>query len=270
MTNWAVVVAKAKPKVFRIEASDGFGTGVVIRPNLLITNAHVVGKAPIVNTKASDGRVALGSVLWRSRDHDLAVVLVEDLSVDPIPIGRSGELHEGDEVVALGHPLGLDFTITRGIVSAIDRKYGDSTYIQTDAAINPGNSGGPLIDATGALVGINTFILRQATGLNFAIPIERVIDVSRPCLDAKRTKSSFQCPTCEQPILVSDDYCSTCGTLVEKPGAISQLSKEPEIEQSIQPVAKGRKSSSCRVCGSRQDRASSYCGVCGSTLGRET
>src|SRR5690606_2825553 len=124
-----------------------------------------------------------GKVTCRNRDLDLAVVRVRDVSWPPVKIGDPASLREGDEVVALGHPLGLPFTVTKGIVSARAREYRGKIYIQTDAAINPGNSGGPLLDRNGEVVALTTFAVARGQSLNFAIPIDRAVAATRSALD---------------------------------------------------------------------------------------
>ncbi len=164
------------------------GSGVVIeRDGIILTNNHVVQGAVDVEIVFNDGREPLkGRVLGAVKEKDLAVVKVEADDLQPIELGRSSSLRLGDDLVAIGFPLGLGGpTVTRGIVSATDRTIelgaGEALegLLQTDAAINPGNSGGALIDSAGRLVGINTAAAQasQAENIGFAIAIDTALPV---------------------------------------------------------------------------------------------
>jgi putative serine protease PepD len=190
----AELAARVLPSVVSIEVrgAEGAatGSGFVLRADgYLLTNNHVVadaaGGAPVTVTFA-DGHEAAATVVGTTSDYDLAVLQVDETGLTPLALGDSDEVAVGDTVLAVGSPLGLDATVTTGIVSALHRpvQAGDAAQaafidaIQTDAAINPGNSGGPLVDAGGNVVGINSAIAQppgamQATGsigLGFAIP----------------------------------------------------------------------------------------------------
>ena len=150
----------------------------------IVTNFHVVSGAASARVRLSDGRDVPASVVGVSPDHDLAVLKV-DVSKPPapLPVGTSHDLHVGQKTFAIGNPFGLDWTLTTGIVSALDRSLPTSDggliehLIQTDAAINPGNSGGPLLDSAGRLIGVNTAIFSPSgasAGVGFAIPVDTV------------------------------------------------------------------------------------------------
>jgi S1-C subfamily serine protease len=152
----------------------------------LVTNRHVVaGATGGARVRLSDGRDVDARVVGVSPAHDLAVLKVDLTNVPrPLPLGSSGELRVGQSTFAIGNPFGLDWTLTTGIVSALDRSLptedGRSLIehlIQTDAAINPGNSGGPLLDSAGRLIGVNTVIYSPSgasAGVGFAIPVDTV------------------------------------------------------------------------------------------------
>ena len=171
--------------------SQNAGTGFVIDDQgHLLTNAHVVGNANRVRVVLHDGQTVRGQVLGRDSVTDVAVVKLEGVSLAPVPIGDSDDLKPGEWAIAIGNPLGLDSTVTMGIISATgrssreigvpDRRVG---FIQTDAAINPGNSGGPLLNASGAAIGMNTAILDGAQGLGFAIPIKTALRVGQQLIN---------------------------------------------------------------------------------------
>ena len=161
-----------------IQQQQGLGSGVITRSDgVILTNAHVVEGASEVTVTLPDGRTFTGKVLGGDPLTDVAVVKVVASKLPVAQLGDSDKVRPGEWAIAIGNPLGLDNTVTAGIISAIQRTnaVGEGQrvpYIQTDAAVNPGNSGGPLINDRGQVIGINTAI-RQApgAGLSFAIPI---------------------------------------------------------------------------------------------------
>lgn len=176
---------------------QGVGTGMIINQDgYILTNYHVVQGAQQVKVILSNGKQVNARVVNYDASYDVAVVKITDTVQVPavVEIGDSDNLQVGEEVVAIGNPLGTDFfgSVTSGIVSALNRKInGDSNnlaYIQTDAAINSGNSGGPLINSRGQVIGINTAKIKESgvEGLGFAIPINavknKIPDLSKPIL----------------------------------------------------------------------------------------
>ncbi|WP_342766628.1 S1C family serine protease [Xylanimonas oleitrophica] len=190
----AALAAAVLPSVVSIEVAGATGvstgSGFVVREDgYLLTNNHVVAPAAqgaAVTVTFSDGHEVEARLVGRTADYDLAVLKVEETGLTPLVLGDSDQVAVGDAVIAVGAPLGLESTVTTGIVSATHRpvQAGEAAQaafidaVQTDAAINPGNSGGPLVDARGEVVGINSAIAQppgaqQATGsigLGFAIP----------------------------------------------------------------------------------------------------
>jgi serine protease DegS len=164
----------------RIERSLGSGV-IVDESGHIVTNHHVIANADSIRVQLADGRVADAHIVGRDPDTDLAVLKI-DLSPLPVAVfGRSDQLRVGDVVLAIGNPVGLSQTVTHGIVSATSRQQLGiaplEDFIQTDAPINFGNSGGALVDASGALVGINTAIVAKnigVEGIGFAIPVNMV------------------------------------------------------------------------------------------------
>jgi S1-C subfamily serine protease len=159
----------------------GEGSGFIIdSEGILLTNAHVVSGADTVNVTLKDGRKFKGEVRGIDEPSDLAVVKINGRNLPVAPLGSSEQLQVGDWAIALGNPLGLDNTVTLGIISTLNRSSAQVgipdkrlDFIQTDAAINPGNSGGPLVNAQGQVIGINTAIRADAQGIGFAIPIDK-------------------------------------------------------------------------------------------------
>ncbi|NEQ55062.1 MAG: trypsin-like serine protease [Leptolyngbya sp. SIO3F4] len=161
----------------RVERGQGSGF-VVESDGVIWTNAHVVEGADIVTVTLKDGREFSGEVLGEDPLTDVAVIKVQAQDLPTVQLGNSEQLRPGEWAIAIGNPLGLDNTVTAGIVSATGRTSAQIRvpdkrvqFIQTDAAINPGNSGGPLLNERGEVIGINTAIIGGAQGLGFAIPI---------------------------------------------------------------------------------------------------
>ncbi|MGA1984653.1 MAG: Do family serine endopeptidase [Candidatus Sulfotelmatobacter sp.] len=167
------------------QIEHGMGSGVVISPDgYIVTNNHVVDGAVDIRVTTSNRRVLKAKLIGTDPLTDLAVLKVDATGLASAPWGDSKEVRPGQTVLAFGNPYGFQFTVTRGIVSAVNRANPDSSdrskpgeFIQTDAAINPGNSGGPLVDARGEVVGINTFLISPSgtfSGMGFAIPTQIV------------------------------------------------------------------------------------------------
>jgi serine protease Do len=198
------VVATAKESVVTITANGlstrglspfsvpttGVGSGVIITSNgYILTNKHVIANSSSLMVELSDGTQLSATVVKESSDNDLALIKVEATGLTAATIGDSTKIQVGQTAIAIGSPLGTyTETVTKGIISATGRQItvtdeltGRPTtlrdLIQTDAAINPGNSGGPLLDATGAVVGLSTAMAGNAEGLGFAIPINAASDL---------------------------------------------------------------------------------------------
>ncbi|NEP83073.1 MAG: PDZ domain-containing protein [Okeania sp. SIO3B3] len=177
----------------------GTGSGVIINSNgRLITNAHVVSGADTVKVTLKDGRVFEGQVKGVDSLTDVAVIEIEATGLPEVSIGKSEKLIPGQWAIAIGNPLGLDNTVTVGIISAIGRSSSQVgipdkrvRFIQTDAAINPGNSGGPLLNSRGQVIGINTAIRADAQGLGFAIPIETAKRIADELFDNGKVEHPF-------------------------------------------------------------------------------
>jgi S1-C subfamily serine protease len=185
----------------RERTERGQGSGFIIsKDGLILTNAHVVKNAEKVTVTLTDGRAYLGTVKGTDDLLDLAVIRIDPKGRElPVaPLGNSSELQVGDWVIALGNPVGLDNTVTLGIVSSLNRSAAEVgipekkiDFIQTDAAINPGNSGGPLVNEFGQVVGINAAIRANAEGIGFAIPIDKAKAISDALAKGKKIQHPF-------------------------------------------------------------------------------
>jgi putative serine protease PepD len=186
------VAGSVLPSVVSISVGEATGSGFAISSDgYILTNNHVVSvvaEGEEIELGLHDGRRVEAEVVGRSPSYDIAVLRTDADNLQPVVIGESASVAVGDPVIAIGSPLGLDGTVTSGIISALNRPVtaGDSSdqaYInalQTDAAINPGNSGGPLVDAAGRVIGVNSAIATMGPGfeagnigLGFAIPIDQ-------------------------------------------------------------------------------------------------
>ncbi len=172
-----------------MKASQGTGSGFVWDSlGHVVTNHHVIARASEAQIRLNDGRTYPAALVGSSPEHDLTVLRIRvPINRPPaVPIGTSADLKVGQKVFAIGNPFGLDYTLTSGVISALDRSLSgrdNSTIdhlIQTDAAINPGNSGGPLLDSAGRLIGINTAIFSPSgtyAGIGFSVPVDTVNQV---------------------------------------------------------------------------------------------
>lgn len=170
----------------QLPAQEGTGSGFIISPDgYIVTNNHVVADADVINVVLTDHRVFKAKLVGRDPDTDVGVIKIDATGLQTVSLGDDEKTHIGEWVLAIGNPLGLDFTVTAGIVSAkgrnasevpvnSQRNYAITDFIQTDAAINPGNSGGPLVNSRGEVIGINTAIASTTgmyAGYGFAIPV---------------------------------------------------------------------------------------------------
>ncbi len=170
---------------------EGLGSGFIISSDgQILTNAHVVKNADTVQVELKNGETFEGKVLGQDPLTDMAVIDIDANDLPTVPLGNSENVQPGQWAIAIGNPLGLDETVTLGVISATGRPssaIGVSDkrveFIQTDAAINPGNSGGPLLNAQGEVIGINTAIIGKAQGLGFAVPINTAKDVAQQIIE---------------------------------------------------------------------------------------
>ncbi|MBD2724944.1 trypsin-like peptidase domain-containing protein [Nostoc sp. FACHB-892] len=181
----------------RIERGTGSGF-ILSEDGELLTNAHVVADTDTVQVTLKDGRSLEGKVVGVDSVTDVAVVKIKADHLPTVKLGNSQNLIPGQWAIAIGNPLGLDNTVTIGIISATDRTSTQVgvpdkrvSFIQTDAAINPGNSGGPLLNAQGEVIGVNTAIRADAQGLGFAIPIETAARIANQLFTKGRVEHPF-------------------------------------------------------------------------------
>lgn len=196
------VLEPSNDSIFDLNVAQkwGIGTGVIVSENgYIITNQHLASRVnSIVYITLNNGKSVQGKVIWNEKNIDLAIVKINETNLTPILLGDSDEIVVGEEVIAIGNPLGMEFqrSATKGIVSGINRtlKIEDDVssvimedLIQTDASINTGNSGGPLINSNGEIIGINTVKISSAEGIGFAVPI----NVVKPIIEKLISNNKF-------------------------------------------------------------------------------
>ncbi|MDP4039426.1 MAG: trypsin-like peptidase domain-containing protein [Candidatus Pacearchaeota archaeon] len=177
-SDFSIVIEDAVKKVVSVTTDASAGTGFVIdERGYIMTNNHILEGSSFVNVVTFDDRLLSAQIIWSDSFTDLALLKV-NVPLNSFKIADSNEIDVGAKVIAIGNPLGLSFTVTEGIVSAVGRTgpNGLSRYIQTDVTLNPGNSGGPLINKNGEVIGVNNFKVGGAEGLGFALESNIVLE----------------------------------------------------------------------------------------------
>ncbi len=226
------IIEQYQKAIIQIATQTGTGTGFYIKEfDLIVTNDHVVGENAEVTITGKAFDKVLSRVWYTDRKHDLAFLEApKGIELPEVRLGRYEEMKDGDQVVAIGHPYGLNYTATQGVISKVDRIRDGLKFIQIDAAINPGNSGGPLVNNKGEVIGVNSFIIRGGDNLGFALPVLYLREALQMYLPSKG-QASTRCFSCDflvtQANIDSAKYCPSCGTEV----------KLPEIpEKQVEPV----------------------------------
>lgn len=223
------IIENYKSVIIQIATSFGTGTGFYVKDfNLIVTNDHVVKESAEAVISGIKFPKVSSPVLFYDQKYDLAFIKTpEGIDLPERKIGKT-PVHDGDRVIAIGHPYGLKYTATEGIVSKARRVQNGLNYIQIDAAINPGNSGGPLVNTKGEIIGVNTFIIAGGDNLGFALPSEYLLE----SLNEYAPYSGLyavRCKSCQNVITsdrIQDNYCPECGSSL----VIPQLKKENEYK----------------------------------------
>jgi len=202
--------------VFKINTSLGSGTGFYIKDrDIIITNYHVVAGSKIVAVEDHSKNRYMANVVFVNSNADLAFLKPEkQFDVDQIQIPKDRTVAMRDQVLVLGFPFGMPFTITEGIISSPKQLLDGRYYIQTDAAVNPGNSGGPVVSPDGILVGVTTSKFQNADNVGFAIPVETILEELASLEKNKELKYAVKCNSCKSLIYEKVDYCNTCGNSI--------------------------------------------------------
>ncbi|MCX6319091.1 MAG: trypsin-like peptidase domain-containing protein [Bacteroidetes bacterium] len=216
------IIEQYQKAIIQIATGGGTGTGFYVKQfDLIVTNAHVVAEEAEVTIAGKAFDKALSRVWYTDRKHDLAFLQAPaGIELPEIKLGHYDQMKDGDSVVAIGHPYGLNYTATQGVISKVDRIREGIKYIQIDAAINPGNSGGPLVNMNGEIIGVNSFIIRGGDNLGFALPVNYLQDALQMYLPNKGLAST-RCFSCDYLVtssnIDSQKYCPSCGTEVKLP-----------------------------------------------------
>lgn len=214
------VISNYKDIIVQIHTPSGSGTGFIVKDKgLIVTNRHVVQGSQEVIIRGEHFKKTLTEVLYTDALNDIAFLRIPDsLSTERQVEISNDRVNAGQPIIAIGHPLGLRFTATQGIVSKSERKFNNVDYIQVDAAINPGNSGGPLINQDGHVVGVNTFIYRDGESLGFALPSITLNEILREYNDNLFGERASKCPSCTNLVTeksLQDGYCPSCGNMFD-------------------------------------------------------
>ena len=234
--NAQEIINNYQRAVIQIATQTGTGTGFyLIDYDMIITNNHVIKNTPEVTIQGKVFDKQLTKVLYTDPKHDLAFLQAPaGTELAAIHIGSYEAMKDGDNVIAIGHPYNLSYSATQGVISKVDRIRDGLKYIQIDAAINPGNSGGPLVDYTGSVIGVNSFIIKGGDNLGFALPasyLKEAIDLYMPC----KGQEAVRCASCDSLVTAANidnnKYCPNCGSEVK-------LLQIPEKEAELMGVAK--------------------------------
>jgi hypothetical protein len=246
---------KVKGAVVGIHTATGLGSGFFVHPSgLLATNRHVVGYERAVSVQLADGKQVPGRVVRSFPELDLAFVRLDSPAPFTPPFAPPGLIRVGQAVLVIGHPRGLSNTLTRGIISAVNREVMGNTYLQTDAAINPGNSGGPIFNELGEIVGMAAMGIGQSQGLNFAIPADLVRRRSEQFLAEEKRVAQGQgvyCFVCGY-FGIGGAYCPNCGVGLERPTT-------PQAAAPAGPAP-------CKNCGKSLNPGDLFCPACGTRV----
>ncbi len=233
------IINTYKDIVIQIATPYSVGTGFYLKePNLIVTNNHVVeGNQEVVIEGRAFGK-RLVKVIYTDKKFDLAFLEPEgELLIEGVQLGVAHTQQEGDAVVAIGHPFGLKYTATQGILSNVRHKHNDLVYYQHDAAINPGNSGGPLVNQHGEVIGINTFIIRDGQNLGFSLPASYLQETIADFLKRERVMAA-RCTSCLNVVFedtIEGGYCPNCGAAIEL--ALKSDSYEPAgVRRTIEEI----------------------------------
>ncbi len=215
-----------KDVVIQIATPYSTGTGFYLRDyNLIVTNEHVIRENREVVIDGEMLKKQLARVIFTDPKYDLAFLEIKaDNKMPQVQLALGKEIDEGDPVIAIGHPFGLKYTATQGIVSNAQHLQNDIHYLQHDAALNPGNSGGPLVDEDGNIVGVNTFIIKDGNSIGFSLPVNYLEDSINEYRKGNG-EIGVRCHSCTNIVFentIDHSYCPHCGTKVQVPSLVDE------------------------------------------------
>jgi serine protease Do len=212
------IIEKYKDAVVQLATPYSTGTGFYLsKYNLIVSNEHVVRDNKVVVINGSKLEKQLTEVVYVDPTYDLAFLLAPDKHEMPdVSLSNNTDYNEGDTVIAAGHPFGLKFTATQGILSNLNHKQKNNiTYFQHDAALNPGNSGGPLVDLNGEVIGVNTFIIRDGNNIGFSLPVANLLKtLVEFCAQSNKAVRCLSCANMVFESKVEEGYCPFCGAKI--------------------------------------------------------
>ena len=216
------IINNYQKAIIQIATQTGTGTGFYLKEyDIIVTNSHVVGDDAEVTIAGKSFDRALSRVWYTDRKHDLAFLQPpQNVDFPEIRLGSYENLKDGDPVIAIGHPYGLSYSATQGVISKVDRIRDGLRFIQIDAAINPGNSCWPLVNYNAEVIGINSFIIRGGDNLGFALPVNylrQALDMYKP----QKGVAATRCASCDFLVTAENidngKYCPSCGSQVTLP-----------------------------------------------------
>lgn len=241
------IIEQYQPAIIQIATQTGTGTGFYLKEfDLIITNDHVIDKNAEVTIAGKAFEKMLARVWYTDRKHDIAFLEPpKGIEFPDLKLGNYESMKDGEVVLAIGHPFGLNYTATQGVISKVDRIRDGLKYIQIDAAINPGNSGGPLVNDVGEIVGVNSFIIKGGDNLGFALPVSYLREALGMYLP-NRGNLATRCFSCgflvTASTIDSTKYCPSCGTEVKLPEMpeqeIERVGAAKTIEQILKELGK--------------------------------
>lgn len=218
------IIESYKNIVVQIATPHSLGTGFLLPgEDLIVTNEHVVRGSKEVVIDGNNFDQQLTEVLFLDEKLDIAFLRKpKKIKAPKIKLGNSEEVNSGDYVIAVGHPFGLRYSATKGIVSNPKALQSDLIFIQHDAALNPGNSGGPLLNEEGQVIGVNTFGMKDGNSIGFSIPIKLISEAFHDFKEAGALISSrcFSCSSVVHEKNINNDYCPHCGYKIKLPSKI--------------------------------------------------
>jgi serine protease Do len=239
--NTQQIIELYRPAIIQIATQSSTGTGFYLKEfDVIVSNEHVVGKNAEVTIAGRLFEKKISRVWYTDKKHDLAFLQPPiDIQIPEIKLGNYDEVKDGDVVVAIGHPFGLNYTATQGVISKRDRIREGMKYIQIDAAINPGNSGGPLVNKKGEVIGVNSFIIRGGDNLGFALPVSYLREALQ-LYAPHRGEPSTRCHSCNHLVLPTNieatKYCPYCGTEVKLPQLPEREAKTVGVAKTVEEI----------------------------------
>jgi hypothetical protein len=261
--NIAKIISRAKKSVIKLFIDNEIGSGVIIdREGLILTNHHVISRNYAAGVILSDGRVGVGKVLWSNPYRDIAFLITDLRCLSPAQVSYSPRIEVGEEIITIGHPQDLPYSVTKGIISYPSRIMPETPnlpFIQFDAPISAGNSGGALINLAGRFIGVICGSRPYAQNLNLAIPI---YEIKQSLLDIIRRigwyKSSLYCQVCGEANSKHAVFCKKCGARLKTRGEINEI-----VEITKKNIKDYIVCRNCIHLININDNSSNFCDFCG-------